>query len=64
MVNVSVVLGTFLVANVATIFRGGSGYKSVIGLGKCDTWSWVILFFYIILSLVSSTYGSWFVIKK
>ena len=63
-INVSVILGTFVVANLTTILRGGSGLKSIIGLGKCEAWSWVIFACYITVSFITSTCGSWFVLKK
>ena len=63
-INLLVILGTFLIANVTTILRGGSGVKSLLGLDKCSAWSWVVFAVYVGISFAMAAVGSRYVLKK
>lgn len=62
--NLLIIIGIFVVANLVTLFRGGSGIKSIIGITKCSGNDWAVFIIYILISLLVSFLGSVYVLKK
>ena len=62
--NVLIIMGIFIISNLVTLFRGGSGIKSIIGISKCSGSDWAVFIIYIVVSLFVSFLGSVYVLKK
>ena len=64
LLNMAAIFGIFVISNLVTFLRGGSGVKSVIGVKKCSGADWTIFVIYILISLIFSFVGTLYVMKK
>lgn len=61
--NAGIIIGIFIIANMTTLLRGGSGLNSIVGVQKCSSIDFTILALYIALSFcfafVGTAYVTW-----
>lgn len=50
-------------AVLVAVLRGGKGFKSIIGVGKCSAWDWILLVIYGLL-LTSLVFYAYYVVGK
>lgn len=62
--NTSIVLGSFVLANLISLMRGGNGVTSIIGVTQCSGGDWGLFAFFIVSMAAFSAVGSLYVLRK